>query len=306
MENIKKIGNTPLSISVYSVENTATRMHKKGTLEIIFCLKGSVKFAYYYEEFTLHAGEYISVDKDAYYLFDGKDNICVSFYIDLCRYNTKYPFIQSIFFVCEGLEENIKKYPAEKHNILKGKLIALMKHIVNNGDYETIDKMTGKIVDLFVHTFDMFFYHNMDFDVNLNTLERVHHIYYWLDVHMKERVKLSDLAEELGLSETYLSKYISRLALGFREMLAYMRANESERYLLFSDKNIMEISEECGFSDVKYYYEAFKKWYGCTPKQFRVNYTRTLEEKITYMEIDDIDGLLNCALKQHYMDIFLE
>ena len=95
----EQIGDSPLYISLYSVRQTATRINERGTLEIIFCLKGSVKFTYAYEEFTLHEGEYISVDKDAYYLYEGKDNICVSFYIDLNRYTDRYPFISSSMFI---------------------------------------------------------------------------------------------------------------------------------------------------------------------------------------------------------------
>lgn len=78
MKQIKQIGDTPLRISVYSVEQMPTVVHDEGILEIIFCLKGSVKLFYVYEEFLLEEGDFISVDKEAYYLYDGKDNICVS------------------------------------------------------------------------------------------------------------------------------------------------------------------------------------------------------------------------------------
>ena len=73
--HIIQIRNTPLSISVYSVKDKPLNMHDDGILEIIFCLSGSVKFAYAYEEFTLNAGEYVSVDKDAYYLYSS-NQIC--------------------------------------------------------------------------------------------------------------------------------------------------------------------------------------------------------------------------------------
>lgn len=33
----------------------------------------------------MRAGEFVSIDKDAYYLCDGADNICISFYINLNR-----------------------------------------------------------------------------------------------------------------------------------------------------------------------------------------------------------------------------
>ena len=52
-ENIIKICDKPLSISVYAVKDKSLHMHDAGMLEIIFCLTGTVKFSYAYEEFTL-------------------------------------------------------------------------------------------------------------------------------------------------------------------------------------------------------------------------------------------------------------
>ena len=44
------VGDTPLKISIYSAEKTDTTLHETGLLEIIFCIKGSVRFSYAYEE----------------------------------------------------------------------------------------------------------------------------------------------------------------------------------------------------------------------------------------------------------------
>ena len=95
-EEIVRIGDTPLSISTYSVESKPTKKNPAGTLEIIFCLKGSVRFTYAYEDFGLQAGEFIAVDRDAYYLYKGKDNLCVSFIIDLMQYEERYPYIKDM------------------------------------------------------------------------------------------------------------------------------------------------------------------------------------------------------------------
>ena len=138
LNECRQIGGTPLSIGVYSVEKAPTHIHDRGVLEIIFCLKGSVKFSYAYEEFTLHEGEYISVDRDAYYLCDGRDNLCVSFYFDLTRYEDKYPFICDNLFVCEGVAESGSSYQKEAHRRLKGMLIALLKFILEDGAEEKV------------------------------------------------------------------------------------------------------------------------------------------------------------------------
>ena len=89
---IEWIEGTPVGISVYSVKNTSTIM-LDDMLEIIYCLKGSVSFSYSYDNVCMTEGEFISVDKDAYYLYDGIDNVCISLYFDLKKFTDKYPYI---------------------------------------------------------------------------------------------------------------------------------------------------------------------------------------------------------------------
>lgn len=342
-----RIGDTPLSISVYSVEKAPTRIHDKGMLEIIFCLKGSVRFSYAYEEFTLHAGEYISVDKDAYYLYDGRDNLCVSFYFDLTRYTDKYPFICNNLFVCEGLAETTMRYPTSEHRRLKGMMIALLKYIRSQAGEKssssltvggacadstsakdisadslyggvlsavafpadvakTVSKAAEEIVDLFVEYFDVFFFHAGDgAGRNTENLRKLHKVNDYMHSHMKEKVTVGDLARELNFTEGYMSEYLRKVSVGFSGMLNYIRANASEHLLLKTNKKILEIAEDCGFSDVKYYYSAFRRWYKCTPRQFRERYGRAQEERITYLDMATVDGVLDGLLVEHYMDIFL-
>lgn len=306
MEPISKIGDTPLSICVYSVETSPTQMHDKGTLEIIFCLKGSVKFSYAYEEFTLHAGEYISVDRDAYYLYDGKDNICVSFYIDLHKYEGRYPFICNNLFVCEGLAESTMPYPTENHDRLKGLLIAMLKCVIGRYEADKAKKQVDKIVELFIRRFDIFSFHTGIDTLEGENFDRLHKINDYLNVHLQEKVTVADLARELNLTEGYVSEYMRKMSAGFRGMMGYIRVNESEKYLIKTDKTIIEISEECGFSDVKYYYSAFKRWYKCTPNQFRKKYGSFHERHIEYLPLQSITDLLDETLMNHYMEIFTD
>ena len=65
-KEFRQIGNTPLSISIYSVEKTPTHIHDRGYLEIIFCLQGSVRFAYGYEEFKKDVYKLTDINLDMY------------------------------------------------------------------------------------------------------------------------------------------------------------------------------------------------------------------------------------------------
>ncbi|MEI3517990.1 MAG: hypothetical protein V8R14_00465 [Clostridia bacterium] len=182
-ENIVKIKNTPLSISVYAVKDKPLNMHEAGTLEIIFCLTGTIKFAYAYEEFTLNAGEYVSVDRDAYYLYSDGYNMCVSFYVDLMAFKQKYPNIEHQLFVCEGCSETTTKYMAPYHDRLRGKLITLLKIVLDGNPADSAERITAiteSIVDLFIFHFNIAIYHYGRNEMPEDVLERVQQIYAYI------------------------------------------------------------------------------------------------------------------------------
>jgi AraC-like DNA-binding protein len=55
----------------------------------------------------------------------------------------------------------------------------------------------------------------------------------------------------------------------FKEYLSDYRVNMARNDLLNSDKSILEIALECGFTDARGYINAFKKIYGTTPFHYR-------------------------------------
>lgn len=81
---------------------------------------------------------------------------------------------------------------------------------------------------------------------------------------------LKKLAEESGYSvsrfcELYKKFYNSSPIAD----LINMRINKAKHYLLFSDKQVSEISELCGFETVHYFSMMFKKQTGCSPLSYR-------------------------------------
>ncbi len=305
------VGDTPLKISIYSAEKTDTTLHETGLLEIIFCIKGSVRFSYAYEEFTLHAGEFISVDKDAYYLYEGEDNVCVSFLIDLAEYEDIYPGITKMLFVCEGCRESSMRYPTVGHNMLKGIMIALLKQMKEapagkkSVNRTIVKNAADKLVNLFMTRFDICYYHAQNMEVSDEVLANIRKVTMYIYHHMSEKIVIGEIAELLNFSESYMSEYMRKYSVGFRNILNYARSNMSERLLLQTDKNILQISEECGFSDVKYYKSAFRQWYGTTPRQFRKQYGRRSCEKIRYLNITDIGEMIDAMMTEHYIETFL-
>ena len=302
-----KIGDTPLSISIYSVTSSPTHINDPDILEIVLCLKGCVNFSCGYDDFTLMPGEYVVVDRDAFFLYKGRDNICVSFFLDLSRYEDRYPYIKHQFFVCEGTAEtDDKNYNSQKYILMKGLLIATLKYILKNDSVEKIQLITDRIVELLIKQFDIAFYFYGSNDISSANLDKLHLISQYFSEHFQDKIDIHLLADELGHSPRYLLEFMRKYSLGLRDMLGYFRANISERYLINTDKTVSEISAECGFSDIKYYYSTFKKWYHCTPGRFRERYCHMTDLEIEYLPKDDIAVLVDSILSQHYLYLFTD
>ena len=309
-ETIPWIQGTPLGLKIREIEFVPPHMHEE-IIEIIFCLKGSVKFNYEYEQFTLHEGEFISVDKDAHYLYAGEDDICVSFYIDLTWFKERFPFITSLLFVCECTQDSTTSKRA-CHDHLKGILIALLFFIGNSDKnsenfQRVIISSAEKIVGLFIDCFDIIFFYNPTLILKPELIERHHNITHYMQLHCTEKTTLETLSAEFHLTKSYISEFMRKVNIGFEKCLGYMRAYRSEKLLLSTDMNITDISEACGFSDPKYYYDAFRDWYRCTPRQFRKSYADKMKMPCLEKELKIRDAFhaLDNLMLHHYMDVFL-
>lgn len=100
--------------------------------------------------------------------------------------------------------------------------------------------------------------------------QRVDRIIEYIDSAYTGRVTLNELAEREGLTPTYFSHFFKeQFGIPFQEYLNNIRFEHSLRMVASEQMNLYEIALACGFSDVKYLTQAFRKKLGCTPKEYR-------------------------------------
>lgn len=100
--------------------------------------------------------------------------------------------------------------------------------------------------------------------------ERINKILAFAQLHYTDKICLSDLAGELGLSPTYLSRFIkSSLNRTFQDYIGELRLTHARYLIRHTDKTLLSICEECGYSNYRYLYKAFMHSYGCSPKHYR-------------------------------------
>ncbi len=84
------------------------------------------------------------------------------------------------------------------------------------------------------------------------------------------KLTLKMLADHLGLTESYCSKYIKKSAgISFVGYLNALRVNNAQRLLIYTDCTITEIVEQTGFLSVQTFNRVFKRQTGQSPSEYR-------------------------------------
>lgn len=102
--------------------------------------------------------------------------------------------------------------------------------------------------------------------------ELVSKITSFIENNYSIKIKTDELASKLFFNKNYISKLFKQsTGLSIHVFLREIRLKEACRLLKTTQRTITDIASDCGFSDMKTFYSAFKKYKGCTPKQYREN-----------------------------------
>lgn len=92
----------------------------------------------------------------------------------------------------------------------------------------------------------------------------------YCSAHFDEDLSLTVLEEKVHLNKYYISHLFSnRLGLRFNEYVNSLRISEACKYLLYSGRSIIEISESVGFNTPRTFNRAFIRQIGMSPSEYR-------------------------------------
>ncbi|MCQ4087109.1 AraC family transcriptional regulator [Saccharibacillus sp. JS10] len=101
-------------------------------------------------------------------------------------------------------------------------------------------------------------------------IERLKKVLGYIHHHYASAIKLSDLAQLLGMSEGYFCRFFKSMV--HKTPVDYLnryRTQQACRLLEESGHKIVEIAMEVGFDNLSYFISLFKQHQGCTPSQYR-------------------------------------
>ncbi len=199
--------------------------------------------------------------------------VTVQFHRDL--FDDKFLKRNQLFFVRSLLEKSAKGIAFSRETIerIKPRLTSLAQ----KSGFDSMLELMSILHDLSVSR-DMRTLSNSTFtdeDVNFNS-RRIEKVFAYMRDNYDKDVNLADVAKLAGMSEVSFSRFIKkRTGKTFIESLNEIRLGHASRLLINTTNTISEIAYKCGFNNLSYFNRIFKSRNGCTPKEFRDNYSGT-------------------------------
>jgi AraC-like DNA-binding protein len=259
----------PVKIFYSSVKEYPLHWHN--CIEIIYVLKGRIKLSINTDNFEICENqlEIINID-EAHSISSDEDNKLLLFHLDPSFFSKYYKDIDNIFFYTDSSAIDSQK--GDEYDDLRTFLSELLYEYVQKQEnyHEEIEDILINLLFHLINNFHYLLYEQESLKDNKEQLDRYHRISKYIYNNYNNNITLQEIAKKEFLSPHYLSHEI-KYATGssFTDLLNLTRVEESVKFLLDSDKSISEISDQVGFSHVRYLNKHFKILYNCTPLQFK-------------------------------------
>ena len=287
-ETIPFDGKLPVMMNVYSIEEYTLHCHEDA-IEIIFVLQGTVKVKVSFEYFTLGEGDYVVVNREdshKIWHYGEVDNIVAIFHISLEHYRSYFPYINYVLFACESFD--LAKYKGQTAQFRQ--LLLNLTDSLRGGDGTggTAEYISARLMHLLVNEYSLVQYYNRSQNIAPDKLET----YYMIIKYINEKYHNKTILQDISHNEFYSKSYISHLfkevgGASFQDILGYIRVYKAERLLLETDYSITMISEQCGFSDIRYFNRTFKKWFLTKPSDYRKRYQNQVGKDCKVTKVAD-------------------
>ena len=112
-------------------------------------------------------------------------------------------------------------------------------------------------------------------DLSFHTNNRLDLVQQYVQKHFQHKIKLADVAAELGMTEQAFSRFFSKtMKRPFFVYLNEFRINTAAALLVESDQPVTEISYYCGYESPSFFHQQFRKFKGHSPLGFRKVFKR--------------------------------
>ncbi|MDR0198975.1 MAG: AraC family transcriptional regulator [Streptococcaceae bacterium] len=272
------------------VDITYRRPHLHFDTEIALVLSGEGEFHVQGKTYPLHAGQAIVINSCEIHEISSSSNMrLLIMQYSANVFTSLYPKLDKILFTNQPI--NCLEHPTLLKNLL---------HCAQSyyADAQSVELQTSGYALLTLY--------ELLSDLNSEVLsssqqdkrndlqERIERISSYIHDHYLENVSLTVLAEQENFSRTYFSHFFkNNFGVTFQEYVDNLRCEYGRHLLLTTKENLLNITYQSGFSDIRIFNNAYKRYYGITPREFRENFKKSgepiAEKRPTVLSADNSD-----------------
>jgi YesN/AraC family two-component response regulator len=275
----------------------------------VYCLSGSVSVSFGYEQHHLSVGEFVSVDHDVHVIVSEEPNVTVSFLFDLNEFDSSETSLANMYFVCPHETQNatLDHKLVELNRLFVAILLSMTTTNEHNRQPELLRSYRTDILSILFSHFSIIGYCNDGATVPKDSTEVLVRLINYMVENHRMKISLGDLSALTYMNKNYVSQFMKKYLPGYIEWLRFIRASMSARLLIETKMSIDEVSIEIGFSDKKYYYSAFKEWFGCTPFEYRNEYRKLAMRNNNYrtLSLSEIFPLVQASANRLFLEALL-
>lgn len=262
---------------------------------VLFILEGEIKFKLEDESYVLKKDDFITVNPERNHSYIANCDVLIGkIIIDRAELKKLLKNSNAIFLCNSTIGDG------EKYDEIRSVLKRICNYHYSNQNKSQLFLISiyydflSSLATNFLLTEDDESYSNI---VHKNE-ERKHKIEDYIYENYDKEISLNDLSEKLYLSNAYLSKYIKKqFGMSFLECVNKVRLEHAVEALVYSDKPVVRIAVDCGFSSSAAFNKAFKEKYNITPSLYRVNWKGD-----TKKDKDDDKEKLDKKLMMYYQE----
>ena len=240
-------------------------MHFHPEVEVIFVIEGKLRAKIKDFKYELKKDDIILFNSNIKHSIEcGDETIicCIKYSYQIL---TEIMQIENIVFVCNSVSDTQFSYN-ELRNIFQE---LVYQEVRQTRKTECLkESLLLKLLDYLIE--------NYQIDSNVEALKlsdsdlRLQQIFQYVNKNFQYGVNLSELAEQMYVSTSTLSRFFkTQTGIYFADYVNQTKIRYAMQELLYTEKNIMQIAVDCGFSNASVFSKAFKDMYGLTPSDYR-------------------------------------
>jgi AraC-like DNA-binding protein len=197
--------------------------------------------------------------------------VTIQFHKDL--FDEKLLKRNQLSFIRNLLERSAKGILFSRQTIdqLSSRLIALNQKQGFDSVLELLSILHDLSISRNMHTLSDATFSNAELSYNSR---RIRTAVDFMNLNFHKAITLTEVAKLTNMTDVSFSRFFkARTGITFMDSLLEMRLGHASRLLIDTTQSVSEVAYNCGFNNISNFNRLFKKKKGCTPKEFRENYS---------------------------------